>query len=225
MPDGKAAGHVLGVFVFEQNRIVTYEGNVMDNPSFDRFNDKPPRRDRRERDFSRSDRRDDRFGSRPYRPYKEDRFSDRNDRFGGSRDRFDDRRDGYRDANPEDRRHGYGNSKDRFSRPPRRDFSGQSGPRARAFDRRRYTDHAAFVKTATVRLDPDVAEVFHSAQAVNEALRGILALTKLVAGEKAPEPQEAQTQVEAKEVTAESSALEEKADDTAAETETADTPQ
>lgn len=184
----------------------------MDKPSFDRFNDKPPRRDRRDRDFSRSDCRDDRFGSKPYRPYAEDRFSDRGDRFGGSRDRFD------------DRRHGYGDSKGRFSRPPRRDFSGQSGPRARAFDRRRYTDHAAFVKTATVRLDPDVAEFFHSAKAVNEALRGILALTKLVSSEKTPEPQENWFEEKEQEVATESAMPEEKGDETVGETQAPDTP-
>lgn len=171
----------------------------MDNPSFDRFNDKPPRRDRRDRDFSRLDRRDDRFGSKPYRPYSEDRFSDRGDRFGGSRDRFDDRRNGYREA-------------------------GQSGPRARAFDRRRYTDHVAFVKTATVRLDPDVAEFFHSAKAVNEALRGILALTKLVSSEKTPEPQENRFEEKEQEAATESTMPEEKGDETAGETPAPDTP-
>lgn len=196
----------------------------MDNSSFDRFNDKPPRRDRRDRDFSRLDRRDDRFGSKPYRPYSEDRFSDRGDRFGGSRDRFDDRRNGYREAGQDDRRHGYGDSKGRFSRPPRRDFSGQSGPRARAFDRRRYTDHVAFVKTATVRLDPDVAEFFHSAKAVNEALRGILALTKLVSSEKTPEPQENRFEEKEQEAATESTMPEEKGDETAGETPAPDTP-
>ncbi len=196
----------------------------MDNSSFDRFNDKPPRRDRRDRDFSRSDRRDDRFGSKPYRPYAEDRFSDRGDRFGGSRDRFDDRRGGYRDANQDDRRHGYSDSKGRFSRSPRRDFSGQSGPRARAFDRRRYIDHAAFVKTATVRLDPDVAEFFYSTKAVNEALRGILALTKLVSSEKTPGPQEDRFEEREQEAPTESAMPEEKSDETVTETQALDTP-
>lgn len=196
----------------------------MDNSSFDRFNDKPPRRDRRDRDFSRSDRRDDRFGSKPYRPYAEDRFSDRGDRFGGSRDRFDDRRGGYRDANQDDRRHGYSDSKGRFSRSPRRDFSGQSGPRARAFDRRRYIDHAAFVKTATVRLDPDVAEFFYSTKAVNEALRGILALTKLVSSEKTPGPQEDRFEAREQEAPTESAMPEEKSDETVTETQALDTP-
>ena len=170
----------------------------MDNQSFDRFSDKPPRRDRRDRDFPRSDRRDNRFGSKPYRPYREDRFSGHNERIGGSHDRFAERRAGHRDEKRDDYSRGYGDSKSRFSRPPRRDFGSQSGPRARAFDRRRYTDHAAFVKTATVRLDPDVAEFFHSAQAVNEALRGILALTKLVASEKSPEAREDRFEAESK---------------------------
>ena len=114
---------------------------------------------------------------------------------------------------------------DRFNdKPPRRDFSGQSGPRARAFDRRRYTDHAAFVKTATVRLDPDVAEFFHSAKAVNEALRGILALTKLVSSEKTPEPQENRFEEKEQEAATESTMPEEKGDETAGETQAPDTP-
>ena len=128
------------------------------------------------------------------------------------------------EAGQDDRRHGYGDSKGRFSRPPRRDFSGQSGPRARAFDRRRYTDHAAFVKTATVRLDPDVAEFFHSAKAVNEALRGILALTKLVSSEKTPEPQENRFEEKEQEAATESTMPEEKGDETAGETQAPDTP-
>lgn len=142
----------------------------MDNRPFDRFNDKPPRRERREAD-SRFSRRGDRFGSKPRRFFDEDRFEDRDDRFGGRRERFSD--DARQDRRFSDRKPGFG-------RPPRCDFGSQSGPRARAFDRRRFTDRAAFVKTATVRLDPDVAEFFHSAEAVNTALRGLVDLAKLL---------------------------------------------
>lgn len=147
----------------------------MDSKPFDRFNDKPPRRDRREGGFGR---RDDRFDSRPRRFANDDRFGEegfRSDRFRDREDRFDDRR-GSRD------RFG-GESRDRrfsergasFNRAPKRpSFSKQSGPRARAFEKHRYTDHAAFVKTATVRLDPDIAQAFRSSEAVNAALRALL---------------------------------------------------
>ncbi len=147
----------------------------MDSKPFDRFNDKPPRRDRREGGFGR---RDDRFDSRPRRFANDDRFGDegfRSDRFSDRKDRFDDRRA------PRDRFGGEGRDRrfsDRgssFNRPPKRpSFSKQSGPRARAFEKHRYTDHAAFVKTATVRLDADVAQAFRSSEAVNAALRALL---------------------------------------------------
>ncbi len=146
----------------------------MDSKPFDRFNDKPPRRDRREGGFGR---RDDRFDSRPRRFANDERFGDdgfRGERFADRKDRFDDRRA------PRDRFGGEGRDRrfsDRgasFSRPAKRPFSKQSGPRARAFEKHRYTDHAAFVKTATVRLDPDVAQAFRSSEAVNAALRALL---------------------------------------------------
>ena len=148
----------------------------MDSKPFDRFNDKPPRRDQRKGGFGHFDRRDDRFGDKPRRFSEGSRFEDRGsreDRFGGDRrSRFEDRRSHF-DGDSDSRR--FEDRGSRFNRPPRRDFGTQSGPRARAFEKRRHTDYAAFVKTATVRLDPDVAEAFHSSEAVNAALRALIA--------------------------------------------------
>ena len=147
----------------------------MDSKPFDRFNDKPPRREQRKGGFSHFGRRDDRFGDKPRRFSEESRFEDRGareDRFGGDRrSRFEDRRSRF-DGDTDSRR--FEDRGSRFNRPPRRDFGTQSGPRAHAFEKRRHTDYAAFVKTATVRLDPDVAEAFHSSEAVNSALRALI---------------------------------------------------
>ena len=135
----------------------------MQDKPFDRFTDKPPRRD-----FSGRDR----FSSR-------DRFSDR-ERF-SDRDRFSDRGDRFEGRFQERSDRGFGRRDDRggFHKAPRRDFGTRSGPRARAVDRRRFTDHADFVKTATVRLDADVAPYFKTAADVNEALRHVIALSEL----------------------------------------------
>ncbi len=160
----------------------------MDSKPFDRFNDKPPRRDRREGGFGR---RDDRFDSRPRRFANDDRFDDdgfRGDRFADRRDRFDDRR-GSRDRfGGESRDRRFSDRGASFNRPPKRtSFSKQSGPRARAFEKHRYTDHAAFVKTATVRLDPDVAQAFRSSEAVNAALRALLQAASHIEAKKETE--------------------------------------
>ena len=56
----------------------------------------------------------------------------------------------------------------------------RSGPRAKAFDTRRYSDHTAFVQTQTVRLAPDVARFFKTPEDVNNALRQVIALATLV---------------------------------------------
>jgi len=147
----------------------------MDSKPFDRFNDKPPRRDRREGGFGR---RDDRFDSRPRRFANDDRFGDegfRGDRFRDREDRFDDRRAPRDRFGGESRDRRFSDRGASFNRAPKRpSFSKQSGPRARAFEKHRYTDHAAFVKTATVRLDPDIAQAFRSSEAVNAALRALL---------------------------------------------------
>lgn len=147
----------------------------MDSKPFDRFNDKPPRRDRREGGFGR---RDDRFDSRPRRFANDDRFGDegfRSDRFSDRKDRFDDRRAPRDRFGGESRDRRFSDRGSSFNRPPKRaSFSKQSGSRARAFEKHRYSDHAAFVKTATVRLDADVAQAFRSSEAVNAALRALL---------------------------------------------------
>ena len=64
--------------------------------------------------------------------------------------------------------------------------SSAAGPRAKAVDKRRFSDRAAFVQNATVRLDSDVARYFKSSEDVNAALRMVIALTKTVKAEEAP---------------------------------------
>ena len=167
-------------------------------PAFDRFNEKPAFRGDR---FSEGG---DRFGGERRPRFSNDRFEDRGSRFGG--DRFDrgDRFGGDRGGRFADRGERFGG--DRFERregafggnrrfndgkPFRRfarrepRFGDRSGPRAPAFETRRYTDRAAFVQTQTVRLDADVAAYFADAEAVNAALRQIIAISRLVKDEAA----------------------------------------
>lgn len=129
-------------------------------PAFDRFNEKPAFRGDR---FSEGG---DRFGGERRPRFSNDRFEDRGSRFGGNR-RFND-----------------GKPFRRFDRSEPR-FGDRSGPRAKAFETRRYTDRAAFVQTQTVRLDADVAAYFADAEAVNAALRQIIAISRLVKDEAA----------------------------------------
>ena len=167
-------------------------------PAFDRFNEKPAFRGDR---FSEGG---DRFGGERRPRFSNDRFEDRGSRFGG--DRFDrgDRFGGDRGGRFADRGERFGG--DRFERregafggnrrfndgtPFRRfdrsepRFGDRSGPRAKAFETRRYTDRVAFVQTQTVRLDADVAAYFADAEAVNAALRQIIAISRLVKDETA----------------------------------------
>lgn len=167
-------------------------------PAFDRFNEKPAFRGDR---FSEGG---DRFGGERRPRFSNDRFEDRGSRFGG--DRFDrgDRFGGDRGGRFADRGERFGG--DRFERregafggnrrfndgkPFRRfdrsepRFGDRSGSRAKAFETRRYTDRAAFVQTQTVRLDADVAAYFADAEAVNAALRQIIAISRLVKDEAA----------------------------------------
>lgn len=146
--------------------------------AFDRFNDKPERRERRfedrpgrgdKREFPRDDRKG--FGER--RGFAGDRT-----KFGGER-RFDGERR-------------FGGERPKFG--GRRDAGGfdaarRSGPRAKAFEVRRFNDRNAFVQTATVRLDADVFEHFKTAEDVNAALRQVIALAGLVRT-KAPAAEE-----------------------------------
>lgn len=122
--------------------------------------------DRRERDRF-SDRREDRFSDR-----REDRFSDRRDDRRGDRrasDRFSDRRPG--------------GDRARSGRPfaeRRERFGVRSGPRARALENRRYAEKSDFEKNAVVRLAADVAPYFENAEAVNDALRHLIAAAGLL---------------------------------------------
>lgn len=148
-------------------------------PAFDRFNEKPAFRGDR---FSEGG---DRFGGERRPRFSNDRFedrggrfADRGERFGG--DRFE-RREGAFGGN---RRFNDGKPFRRFDRSEPR-FGDRSGPRAKAFETRRYTDRAAFVQTQTVRLDADVAAYFADAEAVNAALRQIIAISRLVKDEAA----------------------------------------
>lgn len=152
-------------------------------PAFDRFNEKPAFRGDR---FSEGG---DRFGGERRPRFSNDRFEDRGSRFGGDRfdrgdrfggDRFE-RREGAFGGN---RRFNDGKPFRRFDRSEPR-FGDRSGPRAKAFETRRYTDRAAFVQTQTVRLDADVAAYFADAEAVNAALRQIIAMSRLVKDEAA----------------------------------------
>ena len=153
--------------------------------------DRPRRFDRRmdERDgFGRSDRND--F------PRRSDRRFDRRD------DRYE-RRDNRFDARGGDRK--------RFNRRPesrltQTDFFGvRSGPRARAAMAGRMSGNRAYVgnpsRNALITLDADVARVFGSSQAVNEALRHLIALAKIMgpaAFEQAQNEVEPQTQEDEK---------------------------
>lgn len=147
-------------------------------PAFDRFNEKPAFRGDR---FSEGG---DRFGGERRPRFSNDRFEDRGSRFGG--DRFDrgDRFEHREGAFGGNRRFNDGKPFRRFDRSEPR-FGDRSGPRAKAFETRRYTDRAAFVQTQTVRLDADVAAYFADAEAVNAALRQIIAISRLVKDEAA----------------------------------------
>lgn len=148
-------------------------------PAFDRFNEKPAFRGDR---FSEGG---DRFGGERRPRFSNDRFEDRGSRFADRGERFGgdrfERREGAFGGN---RRFNDGKPFRRFDRSEPR-FGDRSGPRAKAFETRRYTDRAAFVQTQTVRLDADVAAYFADAEAVNAALRQIIAISRLVKDEAA----------------------------------------
>lgn len=148
-------------------------------PAFDRFNEKPAFRGDR---FSEGG---DRFGGERRPRFSNDRFEDRGSRFADRGERFggdrSERREGAFGGN---RRFNDGKPFRRFDRSEPR-FGDRSGPRAKAFETRRYTDRAAFVQTQTVRLDADVAAYFADAEAVNAALRQIIAISRLVKDEAA----------------------------------------
>ena len=144
--------------------------------AFDRFNEKPPRRERR---FGDRQNFGERFGDRGVERSL-DRFPDR-----AERQHFERRGRRDYDARPafEDRPRFSG--KTAFKRfegkgPSRFDSATRSGPRAKAVETRRFAERNAFVQTATVRLDADVAKYFKTAEDVNQALRQVIALAALV---------------------------------------------
>ncbi|WP_303227002.1 hypothetical protein [Sutterella wadsworthensis] len=144
---------------------------------FDRF-DREERSDRRE--FDDRPRRDfgDRkpFGDRP----RFDRFdrSDRSDRFDRSERRdFGDRpRRDFGDRPRFDNKKPFRN---RFD-GPRQDFGTRSGPRARAYDTRRFAERSEFARNAMVKIDSDIADFFGSPEAVNQALRLLIDAARTV---------------------------------------------
>lgn len=175
--------------------------------AFDRFNDKPARRENR---FSDRGPRQDRFGGdrefgdrKPFggrkefgdRPFGGNRFADRDEGFR----RRDDNRFGDRPRNDRPR---FGSDRPKFggSRNSGFEFAKRSGPRAKAVEVRRHTDRNAFVQTATVRLDADVAEYFKTPEAVNAALRQVIALADLVRPVEAPKAEETEAKAEQAEV-------------------------
>ena len=79
----------------------------------------------------------------------------------------------------------------RFGGGSRFEGATRSGPRARAVETRRFADRTAFVQTASVRLDADVARFFKTPEDVNSALRQVIALSRLVRERQAEEAPEA----------------------------------
>lgn len=156
--------------------------------AFDRFNDKPVRREKREGDnFGRKGGRFEDYGRDRGFKRGEGRFENRSgERFG---DRFERKPFG---AKP------FG-GKPFAGRPFREELGGRSGPRAKAVDKRRFSDRSAFMQNATVRLDADVAKYFKTAEDVNAALRMVIALTKTVKLEQTEVPQVEDSEVLAEE--------------------------
>ena len=102
----------------------------------------------------RSDRRE--FGDRPRRD-----FGDRKPF--GDRPRFDNKKP----------------FRNRFD-GPRQDFGTRSGPRARAYDTRRFAERSEFARNAMVKIDSDIADFFGSHEAVNQALRLLIDAARTV---------------------------------------------
>ena len=102
----------------------------------------------------RSDRRE--FGDRPRRD-----FGDRKPF--GDRPRFDNKKP----------------FRNRFD-GPRQDFGTRSGPRARAYDTRRFAERSEFARNAMVKIDSDIADFFGSPEAVNQALRLLIVAARTV---------------------------------------------
>ena len=150
----------------------------------DRFGERQDRGERTNRfnQFERSDRRD--FGARRYDDRGEGRYEGRGDRFdrGDRFNRYD--RSGERRQSFGERR-GYGPRQGQGQGRSREDFGVRSGPRARAYDERRYVERSDFAKNAVVRIDSDIADFFGSPEAVNKALRALVEAARCV---KFPQP-------------------------------------
>lgn len=124
--------------------------------------------------------------------------SDRFDRF----DRFDrsdrsDRRD-FGDRRPFGDRRSFGDRKPgghRFGEGRREDFGVRTGPRARAYDTRRFAERSDFARNAMVKIDSDIADFFGSPEAVNQALRLLIDAARVVKLD-AVKPAEAQIEPE-----------------------------
>ena len=181
------------------------------------WQDKGPRRsfdgedgDRRGRSdrSDRSDRRD--FGDRrPFgdrKPFGDrPRFdrSDRNDRFDRSDRRDFGERRSFGDRKPFGEGRSFGD-RPRFDRKPgglrfgegrREDFGVRTGPRARAYDTRRFAERSDFARNAMVKIDSDIADFFGSPEAVNQALRLLIDAARVVKLD-AVKPAEAQIEPE-----------------------------
>lgn len=123
--------------------------------------------------------------------------SDRFDRF----DRFD--RSDRSDRRDFGERRSFGD-RPRFERKPgghrfgegrREDFGVRSGPRARAYDTRRFAERSDFARNAMVKIDSDIADFFGSPEAVNQALRLLIDAARVVKLD-AVKPAEAQIEPE-----------------------------
>lgn len=55
-----------------------------------------------------------------------------------------------------------------------------SGPRARAYDTRRFAERSEFARNAMVKIDSDIADFFGSPEAVNQALRLLIDAARTV---------------------------------------------
>ena len=138
---------------------------------FDRF-DRSDRSDRR--DFG--DRRS--FGDRPRFDRKPGGHRFGEGRSFGDRPRFDRKPGGHR-----------------FGEGRREDFGVRTGPRARAYDTRRFAERSDFARNAMVKIDSDIADFFGSPEAVNQALRLLIDAARVVKLD-AVKPAEAQIEPE-----------------------------
>ena len=117
------------------------------------------------------------------RPRRSDRRFDDRDGFKRRSDRrFDRRDDGFarRDRRRDDRKGGFSKRRDDFSENL---YGVRSGPRARAAMAGRGTvtrRQAAPSRNALITLDADVARVFGTSEAVNAALRHLIALAGIM---------------------------------------------